>query len=148
MEENSVFTKLKGLSKKDKNTSLNSAKDDINQKFPKVVYDLSKEKKYYHHRDIKEIGDELNNIDDVFMNKHAMHLIDLLTGYVKDEHNNLPMEARYFALEQVFRSSVTKEIFEKYLSDEECEIHTNRALDYLFACMTPSLVSIEKEKRG
>ena len=139
MEENSVFTKLKGLSKKDKNTSLNSAKDDINQKFPKVVYDLSKEKKYYHHRDIKEIGDELNNIDDVFMNKHAMHLIDLLTGYVKDK--NLSKTTRYFALEQVFRSSVTKEIFEKHLSEEECEIHTNRALDYLFACMTPNPIS-------
>ena len=139
MEENSVFTKLKGLSKKDKNTSLNSAKDDINQKFPKVVYDLSKEKKYYHHRDIKEIGDELNSIDRIFMNEHAMHLIDLLTGYVKDK--NLSKTTRYFALEQVFRSSVTKEIFEKHLSEEECEIHTNRALDYLFACMTPNPIS-------
>tara|TARA_R100001460_G_scaffold15640_6_gene34406 strand:+ start:309 stop:779 length:471 start_codon:yes stop_codon:yes gene_type:complete len=137
----SVFTKLRGLSKKDNNTSLNTLREDIKEGNPASVFKLPNDNFNHsvkHHEDIQEIGDELNSIERVFMNEHAMHLIDLLTGYVKDK--NLSKTTRYFALEQVFRSSVTKEIFEKHLSEEECEIHTNRALDYLFACMTPNRI--------
>ena len=138
----SVFTKLRGLSKKDNNTSLNTPRKNIQQNAPGTVHQMPDDNFNHsvkHHEDIQEIGDELNSIDRIFMNEHAMHLIDLLTGYVKEK--KLSKTTRYFALEQVYRSSVTKEIFEKHLSEEECEIHTNRALDYLFACMTPNPIS-------
>jgi len=89
-----------------------------------------------HHEDIKEIGDDLASITDFYWNKRATHLIHLLTGYIKNEY--FSKTTRYFALEQVFRSSTTKKIFEKHLSEEEYELNSKKALDYLFACMKAS----------
>lgn len=135
----SVFTKLRGLSKKDNNTSLNTLREDIKEGNPASVYKLPGTNFNHsskHHADIKEIGDDLATITDGVMNKRATHLIDLLTGYIKNEY--FSKTTRYFALEQVFRSSTTKKIFETYLSEEEYELNSKKAMDYLFACMKAS----------
>ena len=139
----SVFTKLRGLSKKDNNTSLNTLREDIKEGNPASVYRLPPNFNHSakHHADIKEIGDDLATITaeeyaDGVMNKRSTHLIDLLTGYIKNEY--FSKTTRYFALEQVFRSSTTKKIFETYLSEEEYELNSKKALDYLFACMKAS----------
>lgn len=140
MDKNkNVFTKLKGLSKKDNNSSLNTQRQNIKEAKTAFLYEMPDDNfnhSFKHHEDIQEFGDELNNIDHVFMNEYAMHLIDLLSSYVKNE--SFSKTTRYFALEQIFRSSVTKKLIEKHLSKKEREIHTNQALAYLFACMSPN----------
>ena len=146
MDKNkNVFTKLKGLSKKENNSSLNTQRQNIKKAKPAILYEMPDDNfnhSFKHHEDIQEIGDELNNIERTFMNEYAMHLIDLLSSYVKNE--SFSKTTRYFALEQIFRSSVTKKLIDQHLSKKEREIHTNQALAYLFACMSPKHELTEK----
>tara|TARA_A200000113_G_scaffold196537_1_gene187632 strand:- start:42 stop:491 length:450 start_codon:yes stop_codon:yes gene_type:complete len=140
MDKNkNVFTKLKGLSKKENNSSLNTQRQNTREANPAILYEMPDDNfnhSFKHHEDIQEFGDELNNIERTFMNEYAMHLIDLLSSYVKNE--SLSKTTRYFALEQIFRSSVTSKLIDQHLSKEEREIHTNQALAYLFACLSPN----------
>ena len=145
MDKNkNVFTKLKGLSKKENNSSLNTQRQNTREAKPAILYEMPDDNfnhSFKHHEDIQEFGDELNNIfvvhhERTFMKEYAMHLIDLLSSYVKNE--SFSKTTRYFALEQIFRSSVTKKLIEKHLSKKEREIHTNQALAYLFACISPN----------
>ena len=124
---NSVFTRLKGLSSKDNNSSIPHGKERVQKT---TIVDIGKHK---HDKDIMELGDLLAIKKQkvplhykTYFDDECRQIYQLLEKYIRN--TDLPYETRELALLQIHRSSIVAELTEVLMGKELNKKH----MDNLF----------------
>lgn len=124
---NSVFTRLKGLSSKDNNSSIPDGKERVQKT---TIVDIGKHK---HDKDIMELGDLLAIKKQkvplhykTYFDDECRQIYQLLEKYIRN--TDLPYETRELALSQIHRSSIVVELTEVLMGKELNKKHMDNLL--------------------